>query len=137
MKVLDVGCGVGGPARNIARFSGAHVTGLNNNDFQVRWRRGGGEGRGLLLQRCAARHRPTHPPTPFWLRQVGRATIKAHKEGLDSLCRFMKGDFMAIPAPDASFDAAFAIEATCHAPDRVGVFSEVFRVLKPGAVFGS
>lgn len=35
MRVLDVGCGVGGPAREIARFSDAHVTGLNNNAFQV------------------------------------------------------------------------------------------------------
>lgn len=35
-RILDVGCGVGGPARNIARFTGAHVTGLNNNSYQVR-----------------------------------------------------------------------------------------------------
>lgn len=35
MKVLDVGCGVGGPAREIAHFTGAHVTGLNNNAYQV------------------------------------------------------------------------------------------------------
>ena len=35
MKVLDVGCGVGGPARAIATFTDAHVTGLNNNDYQI------------------------------------------------------------------------------------------------------
>jgi cyclopropane fatty-acyl-phospholipid synthase-like methyltransferase len=35
MKVLDVGCGVGGPAREIAHFTGAHVTGLNNNAYQL------------------------------------------------------------------------------------------------------
>ncbi|KAG8989136.1 Delta(24)-sterol C-methyltransferase [Tulasnella sp. JGI-2019a] len=28
MKVLDVGCGIGGPAREIARFSNAHITGI-------------------------------------------------------------------------------------------------------------
>ena len=33
--VLDVGCGVGGPAREIARFTGAHIIGLNNNDYQI------------------------------------------------------------------------------------------------------
>jgi len=32
---LDAGCGVMGPARAIARFSGAKVTGLNLNDYQV------------------------------------------------------------------------------------------------------
>lgn len=35
MKVLDVGCGIGGPLREIAAFSGASVTGLNNNGYQI------------------------------------------------------------------------------------------------------
>ncbi|KAK1306762.1 Cycloartenol-C-24-methyltransferase 1 [Acorus calamus] len=35
MKVLDVGCGIGGPLREIARFSSTSVTGLNNNDYQI------------------------------------------------------------------------------------------------------
>lgn len=35
MKVLDVGCGVGGPAREIAKFTGANIVGLNNNDYQI------------------------------------------------------------------------------------------------------
>ncbi|KAI9498907.1 S-adenosyl-L-methionine-dependent methyltransferase [Zychaea mexicana] len=40
-RVLDVGCGVGGPLREIVKFSGyAHVTGINNNVYQI--------------QRCAA-----------------------------------------------------------------------------------
>ena len=33
--VLDVGCGVMGPARNIARVSGANITGLTINHHQV------------------------------------------------------------------------------------------------------
>ena len=32
--VLDVGCGVGGPAREIATFTSSNVVGLNNNDYQ-------------------------------------------------------------------------------------------------------
>eukprot|EP00249_Psilotum_nudum_P025613 c30308_g1_i1 orf=522-1565(-) len=35
MKVLDVGCGIGGPLREIAAFSGASITGLNNNAYQI------------------------------------------------------------------------------------------------------
>lgn len=35
MKVLDVGCGVGGPAREIARFTDANIIGINNNDYQI------------------------------------------------------------------------------------------------------
>jgi len=34
-KTLDVGCGVGGPLREIVRLSGAHVTGINNNAYQI------------------------------------------------------------------------------------------------------
>lgn len=34
-SVLDVGCGVGGPAREIVKFTGANIVGLNNNDYQI------------------------------------------------------------------------------------------------------
>jgi len=35
MRVLDAGCGVGGPAREMARFSDIHITGVNINDYQL------------------------------------------------------------------------------------------------------
>jgi len=38
--------------------------------------------------------------------------------------------------PDNSFDAVYAIEATVHAPSLEGIYTEIFRVLKPGGVFG-
>ncbi|KAJ5962315.1 hypothetical protein N7501_007256 [Penicillium viridicatum] len=34
-RVLDVGCGVGCPAREIAKFTRCNILGLNNNDYQV------------------------------------------------------------------------------------------------------
>ena len=118
MKVLDVGCGVGGPAREIARFAGVQITGLNNNDYQIE-----------------------------------RATRYAAREKLSSQLDFTKGDFMVsvmhncsgreaydprqqMTFPPNSFDAAYAIEATVHAPSLEGVYSQIFRVLKPGGVFG-
>jgi sterol 24-C-methyltransferase len=100
MNVLDIGCGIGGPMRNIAQFSGCHVTGINNNAYQVR-----------------------------------RAETINKACGLDSRCRVIGGDFMSIPLPDASMDAAFSIEATVHAPNWLDAFSEIRRVLKPGAQF--
>ena len=36
MRVLDIGCGVGGPALHIAERSGAHVTGLNIVENQLK-----------------------------------------------------------------------------------------------------
>ena len=44
---------------------------------------------------------------------------------------------MKLPVADGSFDAAYEIEATCHAPDIRGVYGEIFRALKPGGVFAS
>ena len=35
MRVLDVGCGVGGPARQFAQFSNVNIIRLNNNTFQI------------------------------------------------------------------------------------------------------
>lgn len=35
MKVLDVGCGVGGPMRIVAASTGAHVTGITISEYQV------------------------------------------------------------------------------------------------------
>jgi sterol 24-C-methyltransferase len=101
MKVLDVGCGVGGPAREIVKFTGANVVGLNNNDYQIE-----------------------------------RATRYAKMEGLSDKLSFVKGDFMQMSFPDNSFDAVYAIEATVHAPSLEGIYSEIFRVLKPGGTFG-
>ena len=34
-RVLDIGCGVGGPMRSIARFTQANIIGINNNAYQI------------------------------------------------------------------------------------------------------
>jgi ubiquinone/menaquinone biosynthesis C-methylase UbiE len=47
MRVLDVGCGVGGPALNIAEHSGAHVTGVNLVERQLQIARRSAAERGL------------------------------------------------------------------------------------------
>ncbi|TNY19391.1 S-adenosyl-L-methionine-dependent methyltransferase [Rhodotorula diobovata] len=103
MRVLDVGCGVGGPAREIAQFTDANVVGLNNNEFQVL-----------------------------------RARKYTAKAGLSEQVQFVKGDFMALAEQfgENSFDAVYAIEATCHAPSWEGVYGQIFKVLKPGGTFG-
>ncbi|KAI5778916.1 S-adenosyl-L-methionine-dependent methyltransferase [Geopyxis carbonaria] len=101
MKVLDVGCGVGGPAREMTRFAGVNIVGLNNNDYQIE-----------------------------------RATNYAKAAGLADKQAFVKGDFMQMSFPENTFDAVYAIEATVHAPSLEGVYSQIFKVLKPGGVFG-
>lgn len=101
LNCADLGCGVGGPMRAIAAFSGAKITGINNNDYQIK---------------------------------VGTKHNKRDK--LAHLCSFQKADFMKLSIPNDAFDRAYAIEATCHAPDKVKCFREVWRILKPGGLFG-
>lgn len=99
-KVMDIGCGVGGPMRNIAKFSGSDVTGITINEYQVR---------------------------------VGNKYCE--QQGLKDRCRLVQGDFQNLPFENGTFDAAFAIEATCHSPDRVRCFQEIARCLKPKGKF--
>ena len=56
---------------------------------------------------------------------------------VQSQCDFIQGDYMQIPAGDNSYDAAFAIEATPHAPDKTALFREIMRILRPGGCFAS
>ena len=64
----------------------------------------------------------------------GNEIVKEQMPEIATKCRSVQGDFMKMPFDDEQYDAAYAIEATCHAPDRVGVYSEIFRVLKPGSI---
>lgn len=98
--LLDCGCGIGGPARNIARFTCANVKAVTINKFQV-----------------------------------DRGNYISRREGIFGQVELIQADFMKLPFPDASFDGVYAIESTCHAPDRVKVYAEILRVLKPGAIF--
>ena len=99
--ILDVGCGIGGPMRNIARFLNCKVTGITLNPYQVD--RGNEENQ--------------KDPT------------------VADKCTSVQGDFMNLPFEKETFDGAYAIEATCHAPDRVACYKQVYDVLKPGAHF--
>ena len=65
--------------------------------------------------------------------QIERA--KAHTRDVQSLCNFIHGDYMQIPKGDDSYDGAYAIDATCYAPDKTALYREIFRVLRPGACF--
>ena len=102
MRVADLGCGVGGPLREIALFSGSHIVGVNISAYQLE-----------------------------------RARKYTAEAGLSHEATYLESDFTDIDEPDNSFDAIYALDSTCHAPDRADVFSEAFRLLKPGGCFAS
>lgn len=103
-KALDVGCGVGGPMRNIHQFTGADITGVTINDYQVK----------VGNQYCA-------------------------QKGFEAKTRLVQGDFQKLTEKfeKETFDVAYAIEATCHSPDRVKCFSGVNHCLKKGGLFAA
>lgn len=102
MKVIDVGSGVGGPARNIHAHTKADITGVSINEYQI-----------------------------------NRANAHTKKIGMSDKVHFKQMDFTKLEFEDETFDGAYSIEATCHSTDLYDVYSEVFRVLKKGACFGS
>nr|AAK00294.1 sterol methyl transferase [Pneumocystis carinii] len=69
--------------------------------------------------------------------QIQRAKYYSEKKGLSDKLKFIKGDFMQMPFPENSFDKIYSIEATIHAPSLEGVYSEIYRVLKPGGLYAS
>ena len=67
------------------------------------------------------------------LEEAKRLTAGA---GLDHMVDFETCSFMDMrEIGDDTFDRGYAIESTCHAPDKQRAFEEIFRVLKPGALF--
>ena len=100
-RLLDVGSGLGGPARFFAQRFGAHVTGIDL--------------------------------TPEY---VAAATRLSELTRLHDRTAFDVGSALAMPYPGASFDGAITIHVAMNIRDRAGLYAEVARVLRPGAVFG-
>ena len=97
MEVADIGCGVGGPLITIAKATGASITGINFNAYQI---------------------------------ERGRRRVS--QAGLEETCQFLYANFMEVPLEDESFDAIYAFEAVCHAPNNLLLFQELHRLLRPG-----
>ncbi|MCY3487507.1 MAG: class I SAM-dependent methyltransferase [Bacteroidetes bacterium] len=68
--------------------------------------------------------------------QLGKAKRLNAKAGLDHMVDYSACSFMNMNGiEDNTFDGGYAIESTCYAPDKKRAFEEIFRVLKPGALF--
>lgn len=68
--------------------------------------------------------------------QIRKAKSLNAEAGVDPMVDYLASSFMDMSAiEDGTFDRGYAIESTCHAPDKAAAFAEIFRVLKPGALF--
>lgn len=68
---------------------------------------------------------------------IEAARRRAEALGLTDRVSFVLGAPGPLPFADASFDVVFSKDALLHVLDKDALFSEIFRVLKPGGVFAA
>ena len=100
LRVLDVGSGIGGPARYFAAEHGCRVTGIDL--------------------------------TEEFVRMAGGLTRRTK---LDGVVDFRQGSALQLPFERHTFDRAYMIHVGMNIADKVGIFQEVRRVLKPAGLF--
>jgi len=96
-RILDIGCGIGGPVFEMARTFGAEVVGI---DLEA----------------------------PL----IERAESAAKQKGLEDRCNFQTVTVGPLAFPDESFDIVVTSGAMTQTADKVAMFRECFRVLRPG-----
>ena len=100
MKVLDLGCGLGAPARALVQQNGVAATAVTKVEWQI-------------------------------------AMARKLSQGIPALgtVDWKLGDFTALDLPSGAFQAAFSIEACCHAEGagKEPFVRECSRLLAPGA----
>lgn len=96
-RVLDIGSGLGGPAFELARTFGAHVTGIDLEEKLVR-----------------------------------RARDRAEELGLAGQVEFRQVEHGPLAFPDGCFDLVVSSGALTQTADKLAIFREILRILKPG-----
>ena len=100
-SVLDIGCGIGGPARFLSSEFGCKVSGIDlTADF------------------------------------VNTGNSLTDQVGLSDKVKLIEANALNIPFADNSFDISYMIHVGMNIADKDVLFSEAFRVTKPGGVFG-
>jgi phosphoethanolamine N-methyltransferase len=101
-RVLDIGCGLGGPACILAGKHGAHVVG-------------------------------TDLEAPL----IERAKRRAARLGVQDRTVFEVVTPGSLTFEDESFDLVMSSGGVTQTPDKLGIFRECLRVLKPGGCFSA
>ena len=100
-SVLDIGCGIGGPARFLSSEFGCKVSGIDlTADF------------------------------------VNTGNSLTDQVGLSDKVKLIEASALNIPFADNSFDVSYMIHVGMNIANKDVLFSEAFRVTKPGGLFG-
>lgn len=96
-RVIDVGSGLGGPARYLAQAHHCQVVGID-----------------LTQELCDV------------------AADLTRRTGLSDRVEIRQGDALALPFADGSFDVAWTQHVSMNIADKVGFYTEMRRVVRPG-----
>lgn len=66
---------------------------------------------------------------------LDRAVARAKAEGVSDQLQFRLIKPGPLPIDDTSFDIAFSKDAILQIPDKLALFSDIYRVLRPGGMF--
>lgn len=97
-RILDIGSGIGGPARYMANRFGCHVTGID-----------------LTTEFCDV------------------ARYLTNLLCLEDRVFIEQGDALAMPFADGSFDGAYSMNVSMNIADKMALYREINRVLRPAA----
>lgn len=120
----------GGPAEVDRVLSGLSLAGKTVLDF--------GCGAGGISLHIAKNYAPAEI-VGYDVEQpvIDRARAATVREGLTSKVRFIASPPGRLPFDDSEFDVVFSKDAMVHVPDKEWLFSELFRVLKPGGMLAA
>ncbi len=99
--LVDVGCGLGGASRFVAKRYNSKVTGIDLTPEYIE------TGKALCT----------------WL-------------GLDNRVDLQQGSALNLPFEKDVFDGGYMMHVGMNIQDKIGLYKEIFRVLRPGADFG-
>ena len=102
VKILDIGCGIGGSSRFLAKLL---------------------QSKGYTVQTVGVTLSP---------KQVERATELTKQADLSNVCSFQVADALDLPFKKGTFDIVWSLESGEHMPDKKKFIAEAHRVLKPG-----
>jgi len=123
--MLDVGCGIGGSSRHIARTFGCDAEGITLSPVQAR------RANELSSQVSQFRETPRGAETTTFESPQTRSP-RDGKMTRDPRLNFRVADALAQPFPNDQFDLVWSMESGEHMPDKKKFIGELTRVCAPG-----
>ena len=123
--MLDVGCGIGGSSRHIARTFGCDAEGITLSPVQAKRAN-------ELSSQVSQFHKTPRGAETTTFESPQTHTPRDEKMTREPRLNFRVADALAQPFPDDQFDLVWSMESGEHMPDKKKFIGELTRVCAPG-----